>query len=280
MTETPSAATGVHAYLALQVEALHRYREPVTHREPDAVHRMRVATRRLRSLLSTYAGLYAEMPLSRRRLRWLATELGRVRDLEVLRMRFAKRLGDERPDWFAELVEHERLAYGPLIQACSRKRTFNLLNAAEHMAASPNFSDAAAQSAEAVLTPVVEAARRDLAKALGGIDAAADPDEARHSARNAAKRTRYTAEAAVALGEPAAAIAAEAKRLQNLFGRCQDDVVAIRYLEAHAPGTPLLERERRAHTKHLARAEAALTLPTPPGADATERAPRNIADTL
>jgi CHAD domain-containing protein len=258
MTATPNAATGVHTYLALQVETLHRYREPVIRAEPDAVHRMRVATRRLRSLLSTYSGLYEEIPLRPRRLRWLADELGKVRDLEVLRMRFAKRLGDERPDWFEALAEQERLAYGPLAQVCTRERTLKLLKAAESMSASPTFSPAANEPVEAALGPIVEAARKDLARALDAIDGAADPDEARHTARNVAKKTRYTAEAAVDLGETAAAIAVDAKRLQNLFGRCQDDVVAIQYLEAHAPDSPVLEREHQALAKHLAKAEAAL----------------------
>lgn len=257
MTAMPNAATGVHTYLTLQVAALHEYRERVIRAEPDAVHRMRVATRRLRSLLSTYAGLYEEMPLSRRRLRWLADELGNVRDLEVLRMRFAKRLGDERPDWFADLAEQERLAYGPLAKACSRERTLKLLKAAQQMASSPSFSPKANEPVDAVLGPIIETAGKDLARALDAIDGAANPDEARHIARNAAKKTRYTAEAAVDLGEPAAAVAVRAKRLQNLFGRCQDDVVAIQYLEAHAPDSPLLERERRAHAKHVARVDAA-----------------------
>jgi CHAD domain-containing protein len=257
MTAMPNAAAGVHTYLTLQVAALQQYREPVIQAEPDAVHRMRVSTRRLRSLLSTYAGLYEATPLSRRRLRWLADELGTVRDLEVLRMRFAKRLGDERPDWFADLAEQERLAYGPLAKACSRERTLKLLDAAQQMVANPVFAPVAYEPVEAVLGPIVDRADRDLTRALDAIDGAADPDEARHAARNAAKKTRYTAEAAVDLGEPAAAVAARAKRLQTLFGRCQDDIVAIRYLEAHAPDSPLLERERRAHAKHVARVDAA-----------------------
>jgi CHAD domain-containing protein len=259
MSETPSAGTGVQTYFAAQAEALQHYREPVMRCEPDAVHRMRVATRRLRSLLSTYSGLYAEVPLRRRRLRWLATELGHVRDLEVLRIRFAKRLGDERPGWYVALEEQERLAYEPLIRACSRERTANLLAAAGHMAEAPNFTENAARPAEDVLAPIVEtAARRDLAVSLAAIASSPHPDEARHHARNVAKRTRYTAEAATALGESADTVAAEAKRIQNLLGRCQDDVVAIRYLEIHAPESPVLEREHRAHAKHLARAEVAL----------------------
>jgi CHAD domain-containing protein len=258
MTEMSTAGDGVHAYLVVQVEALVASRGPVMEREPDAVHRMRVATRRLRSLLSTYGSLYAELPLKRRRLRWLADELGSVRDLEVLRMRFAKRLGDERPEWFAELEEKERLAYGPLIEACGRERTVKLLDAAEALAAAPVFTPAAAQPADEVLGPIVEASRLEMARAIEAVASAADPDEARHQARNAAKRTRYTAEAAAFLGEEIETVASDAKRIQNRYGRCQDDAVAIAYLEAHAPDSPLLDDERRRHAKHIARAAAAL----------------------
>jgi CHAD domain-containing protein len=250
------AGAGVHAYLAVQVAALQEYREPVMRREEDAVHRMRVATRRLRSLLSTYGSLYAEVPLKRRRLRWLADELGRVRDLEVLRMRFAKRLGDERPDWFAALAEQERLAYVPLIEALARERALKLLDAAGNLVAYPEFTPAAARPAVEVLGPIVEGARVDMLRALTAVKDAGDPDAARHAARNAAKRARYTAEAATGLGSVAEAVAAEAKKLQNRFGKCQDDIVAIRYLEEHAPDSPLLEDERRRHAKHIARAEA------------------------
>ncbi|GAA2303131.1 hypothetical protein GCM10009853_069890 [Glycomyces scopariae] len=259
MTETPIAGAGVHEYLAAQAATLIAMREPVIAREADAVHRMRVATRRLRSVLSTYGALYAEVPFKRRRLRWLADELGRVRDLEVLRMRFAKRLGDERPEWFTELEAKERDAYGPLAEACERERTRRLLAAVETLAAYPDFAPAAALPADEVLGPVVARARLEMTQAVAAIAGAADADEARHRARNAAKRTRYTAEAAAFLGEETAAVAAEAKKLQNRFGRCQDDAVAIAYLEAHAPDSPLLEDERRRYAKHVARAEAALS---------------------
>lgn len=254
MTET-SAGDGVHAYLAVQAAALREWREPVIAREPDAVHRMRVATRRLRSVLSTYSALYAEVPLKRRRLRWLADELGKVRDLEVLRTRFAKRLGEERPEWFAALEAQERDAYGPLEQVMRRERTAKLLDAAAALAEAPVFASAAERPAADVLGPIVEASRQDMLRALAAVGGAEDADAARHRARNAAKKTRYTADAAAVLGEDAEAVAAEAKRIQNRFGRCQDDAVAIAYLEAHAPDSPLLEDERRRHAKHVAKAE-------------------------
>lgn len=247
-----SAGAGVHSYLAKQVKTLRKTRKPALRGEEDAVHQMRVATRRLRSLLTTYSHLYAKVPLSRKRLRWLAAELGEVRDLEVLRMRFAERLGGDEPEWFQALVGEERRAYRRLARAFARKRFAKLMEAADRMARHPHFSRKAVRPAAKELIDDVEAARDDLASALFAIASAPDPDAARHAARKAAKRTRYTAEAASALGAVAESIAAEAKRLQTVFGRYQDDVVAIAYLESHAPDSPVLEVEKRVRDEDLA----------------------------
>lgn len=51
-----SAGAGIHPYLVRQVKALRRYRKPALRGEHDAVHQMRVASRRLRSVLSTASG--------------------------------------------------------------------------------------------------------------------------------------------------------------------------------------------------------------------------------
>ena len=56
---------------------------------PDAVHKMRVATRRLRSALTTFKPLFdadVVRPLGGE-LKWLAGELGAARDAEVMRDR-------------------------------------------------------------------------------------------------------------------------------------------------------------------------------------------------
>jgi CHAD domain-containing protein len=255
----PSAGAAVHRYLSKQVKALRKRRKRAVRREEDAVHKMRVATRRLRSLLRTYEHLYAEVPLSRKRLKWLADALGEVRDLEVLRMRFAARLNGEEPEWFLHLVEQERLAYGRLEKAFARQRFAKLMSAAETMAATPHFSSAAVKPASEVLAADVAAARTELVAALDATLDPKDPDAARHEARKAAKRTRYTAEAAAkALGAPAEAVAVGAEKLQELLGKYQDDVVALAYLEAHAPDAPIIEAERRKHDEDRAEVEAAL----------------------
>ena len=62
---------------------------PVRLDAPDSVHKMRVATRRLRSALTTFKPLFAAdvvRPL-RGELKWLAGELGAARDAEVMRDR-------------------------------------------------------------------------------------------------------------------------------------------------------------------------------------------------
>ncbi|MYW07205.1 CHAD domain-containing protein, partial [Streptomyces sp. SID2563] len=71
-----------------------------------------------------------------------------------------------------------------------------------------------------------------------------DRDAALHSARKAAKRARYAAEAArPALGKPAKKAAKRLKAVQSLLGDHQDGVVAratLRALavQAHAAGEP------------------------------------------
>lgn len=94
-----SSGSYVLSYLREQVGVLVGL-DPAVRRElPDAVHRMRVTCRRLRSCLRSYRSV-----LDRRvtdpvaaELRWLAGELGAARDQEVLRERIGAAL-DGLPD--------------------------------------------------------------------------------------------------------------------------------------------------------------------------------------
>jgi CHAD domain-containing protein len=84
-----TAASVLLSYLVAQVDRLLSYDAKARADEPDAVHQMRVATRRLRSALREFGGLIdpnANDDLDGE-LRWLAGELGEVRDIEVLRAR-------------------------------------------------------------------------------------------------------------------------------------------------------------------------------------------------
>ena len=89
LTRHSSAGEVVLTYLRGQVAAITRYDPLVRLDEPDAVHQMRVATRRARSALQAFGGIIeraATRPLCAE-LRWLAAALGQARDTEVLRDR-------------------------------------------------------------------------------------------------------------------------------------------------------------------------------------------------
>ena len=82
-----SAGEVVLAYAAEQVGVLREGEAAVRSDAPDAVHRSRVAARRLRSTLRTYSAVFRRGPVSglRDELRWFGEELGAPRDAEVLR---------------------------------------------------------------------------------------------------------------------------------------------------------------------------------------------------
>ncbi len=90
------------AYVRDQVAAISRYDPRVRRDEPDAVHQMRVATRRARSALQAFGGVidrHATRPLCAE-LKWLAAALGQTRDTEVLLARLTADLAAIPPPWW------------------------------------------------------------------------------------------------------------------------------------------------------------------------------------
>ncbi|MBT2231454.1 CYTH and CHAD domain-containing protein [Nonomuraea sp. NEAU-A123] len=244
-----SAGAALVAYLRRQREHLLGY-DPLVRladHDDDTVHKMRVAVRRMRSVLRTHSRLLdgdRVAPLEAE-LRWLAGELGTVRDLEVLTARFDRRLTGRPQDgpengglgnarWPGLLAARESKARQALKRTLSAPRYFTLLAAVDDFIADPPFQDRAgrkasrqtprlvARSWRKVLTRYTEAQR---------LPEGAERDRALHSTRKAAKRARYTAEAAApVLGKPAKKLAKQAERLQETLGRRQDALVAQREL--------------------------------------------------
>lgn len=229
----------------------------------EGVHDMRVAARRLRSLLRSYRRFLersATDPIADE-LRWLGRVLGDARDHEVLAERLRARLGRlaEHPDadTAADVaavakavhrteVEAYRTARLDAVAEMEGDRYFRLLDALNAMDAKPPLRPTrAGKDADGQVRRRLGHERKRLGKrmdralhALGGPDA----DKALHAARKAAKRARYAAEAGVpALGNRAERAARQVKRMQRLLGEHQDTVVArsaLRRLaaEAHAAG--------------------------------------------
>jgi CHAD domain-containing protein len=202
--------------------------------DPEEVHDMRVAIRRLRAMLRAaremLAPEYSE-PL-RAELRWLGGELGPLRDADV----FIEYLREERDgleesdrpgaDELVHLLETDRGdAHARAIEALRSRRYLTLLDELERTARAPRVRSSA--------VPLDDIARREfrkLRKAARRTDADS-PDDDVHELRIKGKRARYAAElAATAVGEPAEAFVKEAKRFQDVVGEHQDAVVAEEHL--------------------------------------------------
>ncbi|HEX6468274.1 MAG TPA: CYTH and CHAD domain-containing protein [Streptosporangiaceae bacterium] len=228
-------------YLAGQVDTLLAYDPRVRLREYDSVHKMRVAVRRIRSILKSYGPVLdrAKTDQLQPELKWLADALGEVRDLEVLRERFAGRLADLAAEgshpWLDAMAEQEQAAYRRLAATLKEPRYFALLDALDRLVAAPPLTARARRPIDKEVPRLVIRSWHRLARTYATIQTAEDHDAARHETRKAAKRARYTAEAAApALGRPAANVAAQAESMQEVLGRVQDGVLARRHLAGTA----------------------------------------------
>ncbi|MFE1551964.1 CHAD domain-containing protein [Streptomyces sp. NPDC058718] len=251
-----TAGHTVLAYVREQVDAIVALDPAVRRDLPDAVHQLRVACRRLRSACKSYRKVLdrdVTDPVGTE-LKWLAGELGAARDQEVLTERLRGRI-DALPRTLRFGPVRGRLRSWAAVRARGgRRRTLAALDSARYLAlldtldellADPPLRKAAARDARAVLARAV---LKDHARLAGRVDRALaldpgqDRDLALHSARKAAKRARYAAEAAApALGKPARRLAKRVKSVQSLLGEHQDGVVAREALrelatQAHAAG--------------------------------------------
>jgi CHAD domain-containing protein len=247
MPADPTAAATLRARIADQVERVLAH-DPGTRlgTDPEELHDMRVATRRLRAFVRAGRELldpeWAE-PV-REELRWLGGVLGPVRDLDVLIEHLTtevESLGEEEPAGRAllrALGRERRTARRRMLKALGSDRYFALLELLERPVATI--------AEEPTLEEIHAREHRKLRKAVTALDRDA-ADEELHATRIKTKRARYAAEL---LG--ADAYVKAAKDLQDVLGEHQDAVVAQQRLRALAEREPeaavavgrLLERER------------------------------------
>ncbi|WP_405635137.1 CYTH and CHAD domain-containing protein [Streptomyces sp. NBC_01178] len=257
--DRPSGRTAgdhVLAYVREQIDAIVRLDPAVRRDLPDSVHKMRVATRRLRSTFKTHRTILDREvtdPLGAE-LKWLAAELGLDRDQEVLDGRLGSHVG-ELPAALALGPVRGRLrawsaarrtgARSRIIDVLDGKRYLDLLDALHALSADPPLRPAASRKPGKVLPRVVLKDHQRLTARVEhalALPPGPERDVALHEARKAAKRARYAGEAArPALGKPARRFAKRVKAVQSLLGDHQDSVVAREALrtlgiQAHAAG--------------------------------------------
>ena len=210
-----------------------------TGRDPEAVHQARVATRKLRSNLRTFAPLldvgWSE-PL-RSELGWLAMGLGSVRDSEVLLDRLRERTkslapNDQRSaESLLQVLQKEIDALRKkLIEDLDSQRYVDLVENLVAAAHSPVTLPEADQPATAVLPALATMPWKRLRSAVRKLPQA-PADLELHRIRILAKRARYAAEAvAPVVGAKADDFAKAAAKLQTVLGEHQDSVTAQAWL--------------------------------------------------
>ena len=219
--------------------------------DPEDLHGFRVAARRLRSDLRTFAPLLDRHLTKwlRDELGWLGREVGIGRDADVLAARLRSQLA-RLPDRDAKPVETllKHLAATTdeasdhVLATLVDDRYVALLEALVEMARQPHFttepSGLAERAARPILAGLANKSWRRLSRAVERLEPDA-PDAALHAIRILAKRARYAVDAVVPLfGKDARRFARQLADLQTVLGEYQDTTVAEAWLRSAAKALP------------------------------------------
>lgn len=205
-------------------------------KDPEDVHDMRVAIRRLRAAIKVFAAYLPESFESiRQELRWIGRLLGEVRDLDVQLAQLDEwrdRFSDEQRSALGTVVTALRVrrgrARGRLVHALNSSRYSTLVEAFTR-AISLSFAEDGQSSSESVVAiapDVVRKRYRAFHKAGKRVKHDSSP-ERYHRARIRAKQLRYMLEFLSPLyGEPAVSMADRLSTLQDVLGTNQDSYTA------------------------------------------------------
>jgi triphosphatase len=201
---------------------------------PEELHDMRVATRRLRAALKLYAEVLPRRAEGYERdLRYFANALGEVRDLDVHLERLAEetsRNGDDLEEVVAVLEER---------QAEARRRMLKALDSNRYERFVASFSGTLRRGrSPAPTAPILEAApalvRRRYKKVRKAADALTGDSapEDFHDLRKKGKRLRYALEPLQGIyGKPSEKMVGFLKTLQDDLGDHQDLIVAAELMK-------------------------------------------------
>jgi CHAD domain-containing protein len=226
----------LNAYLRQQRDAIVHNDPSVRRGDPDAVHAMRVATRRLRSTLHTFRPLLDAdrgEPL-RDELKWLGQALGEVRDGDVMALRLDRAVAAEPAELVVGPVAariHGRLATRTaearvrLTEALDSPRYAELLDVLDGVVDTEPSAAVTGKRLRRLTHQALRRADRRLDDATRADSADANRDSHLHEARKAYKRARYAAEAIAPLaGKPARRLSKRLTALQDLLGAHQDAI--------------------------------------------------------
>ena len=203
--------------------------------DPEDLHDMRVATRRLRATLKLYADFLPKRAgRFERDLRWVAGSLGEVRDLDVHLERLAGEAseggcGESLEGIIAALEERRGEARLRMLEMLDSSRYQRLLSGLAGMlrrGRSPASTEPILQAAPAL----VRRRHKKVRRAAEGLSEHSPPEDL-HDLRKKGRRLRYALEPLQGIyGKPAQRMVELLKELQDDLGEYQDLVVAAEML--------------------------------------------------
>ncbi|GGC71490.1 CYTH and CHAD domain-containing protein [Hoyosella rhizosphaerae] len=243
---------------ALLVETVARHRDAFFEHDAlvrldkeDAVHQMRVAARRIRSLLRGYRPQFARQltdPIERE-LKWCAGVLGGARDAEVMALRLdaliaAQPTGTISKTTRKHLLAHQRdayaTAYSEVMDMLTSPRYFRLLDSLDTILAADHFSKKAKRDGSDAICSTLVRMHKKTRKTEGKARAATNTyerDTNLHSVRKECKRIRYAAEIAnkthidAKSGRKIKRVRKAAEDVQEVLGEHQDGVITRNLLD-------------------------------------------------
>ena len=227
--------------------------------DAEAVHQMRVQTRRLRAALALFSGVVQPPKRANRpRLRWLARALGRVRDLDVLTALLEDRHlphlegveAGQLEDLLAAMKERRWSAQQELRAAFARGRYARLKTGLDELARRPHFAKRGEDDAMAVryLADAIQRVARRVSARPGMAERLPSAYDL-HRLRIGVKRLRYLLD----FHSETCGIAYEeerrlARQLQDCLGEIHDHDLLLEWF-AEAAGKASHEHGPRAPVK-------------------------------
>lgn len=213
----------------------------------EAVHQLRVATRRLRAALRSFAPMLpATLPEpAMEGFATLGRGIGAVRDLDVLALAIAahgRRLDRDTRDALAplqlQLGERRAAALAALVVQLDARPTRRLLGRVQTVVdrrPAPRGAIRLGDAAHGLVEPLLRAVQR------AGRDLDADaPAASLHRLRVRVKRLRYVCETLAGMAEGRIdPVVERLVALQDVLGELQDANTQIRWLREHAQARPL-----------------------------------------
>ena len=224
--------------------------------DPEGVHKMRVATRRLRSALRAFKKvLPASIRSFNREFKWLAAALGGVRDLDVAMGNLPHFLSELPPEDAAHMDDYQQYLADRWQE--DRRRLLACLTSPRYGRLKTGFEQAVERgpSARTMETlgsiTIGDAAQLLIGKRYRGVlrrgreITPASRDESLHALRIQCKQLRYLLEFfRPAYGGLLKAETRRLKKLQDVLGDFQDACVAGEFLRRYAEGLPMRSSNR------------------------------------